>query len=353
MSESILVKEPPATILLIKLGAIGDLVMVSAFMETLRKTYPRARVTLLTGRSCAFVHEHNPCVDERVVVDDGKIYRGKLGERLRETWRMLGLMRRGFDRVYVLHRAWQFNALAFLAAIPDRVGYARGGEGAGLTLKVVPQPGRNEREIYLDLLRAHGVRADHAGTRYYLSPEEDRFLAGFLVEHGIADAECVVGFGPGGGDNVKSHMPTRRWPVENFARLARVLADEGRRVLIFGGPKDAELAKEIRTAVPSCVDATPLSVGRMASVFRRCRLYVGNDSGPLHIADAMGVPTLGLFGPTDPRVQAPLSAGHTTIYKKVACSPCFDNGKFPDCSHIECLRTIAVEEVLAHARTAL
>jgi len=84
----------------------------------------------------------------------------------------------------------------------------------------------------------------------------------------------------------------------------------------------------------------------MADVFRRCRLFIGNDSGPLHIADAMGVATLGLYGPTDPRVQAPPGPGNRVIYKAVECSPCYDNGHFPECDHITCLRSITVDEVL-------
>jgi lipopolysaccharide heptosyltransferase II len=290
-----------------------------------------------------------------ILADDAVIYRGGLPARLKELFRLVGLLRKEkFDLVFVLHRAWQFNLLAFLAGIPRRVGFSRGQEGVFLTDRVAPVPARNEREAYLDLLRAINVPAAYEKSFFYLSPEEDRFLADFLKRHKIRAEDRVVGIGPGGGKNVKSYMPSRRWPVENYARLAKKLVQENAcRVILFGGRDEKNLAARVLSECPECVDAMDLSYGEMASVFRRCLLYIGNDSGPLHIADAMGASTLSFFGPTNPLVQAPLGERSHVLSKKMECSPCYDDGRFPQCDHITCLNSIAVDEAWEKVKALL
>ncbi|MBI5428213.1 MAG: glycosyltransferase family 9 protein [Nitrospinae bacterium] len=343
----------PRKILVVKLGAMGDLVMASAFFDALRRRFPEAEIVLLAGKTYGRVLERHPVFDRLVLADDAAIYRGGLGARLREVLRIVPRLRReSFDWVFVLHRAWPFNLLAFLSGARRRVGFARGREGILLTDRVVPARGRNEREIYLDLLRAAGVPAVYEKSFYYLSEEEDRFLEEFVRRHGIREGECVVGVGPGGGKNAKLFMPTKRWPADNYVLLIKKLPPSCR-IVLFGSRDERDLADRILSDCPDCVDATDLSYGEMASVFRRCRLYIGNDSGPLHIAEAMGIATLSFFGPTNPSVQAPLGPRHSVLYKRVECSPCYDDGRFPECDHMTCLNSITAEEAAEAARALL
>lgn len=340
---------------MIKLGAMGDLVMASSFFDNLRRGFPSAKIVLLTGKSYSRIMANHPGFDGVIQADDAVIYRGGLAARLREAARIVALLRsQRFDLVFVLHRAWQFNLLAFLAGIPRRVGYARGREGVFLTDGVVPVPSRNEREAYLDLLRALNAPATYERSFFYLSSEEERYLAGFLRRHGVKEGERVIGVGPGGGKNAKLYMPTKRWPLENYILLIKkLLQEKSCRVVLFGSREERELAARIVSECPACLDAMDLSYGEMASVFRGCRLYIGNDSGPLHIADAMGVPTLSFFGPTNPRVQAPLGERNAVFYKQVECSPCYDDGNFPECGHMTCLHSITVDEVFEKVKNLL
>lgn len=336
------------------MGAMGDLVIASSFFHNLRRCFPKSELVLLTGKTYARTMENHKDFDRLVLADDRMIYRGGLPDRLKELVRLTALLRKEqFDLAFVLHRAWQFNLLAWLSGIPRRVGYSRGREGIGLTDRVSPVPFRNERESYLDLLRVLGFPAVYERSYYYLSREEDRFLADFLEQNHIREADRLVGLAPGGGRNVKSYMPTRRWPIQNFVHLAKKLLENNCKVVLLGGPDEKDLAESILSECPSCMDALNLSYGEMASVLRRCQLYIGNDSGPLHIADAMGTTTLSLYGPTDPRVQAPLGEKSNIFFKHVECSPCYRDGDFPKCDHMTCLNSIAPEEVWEKARSIL
>ncbi len=338
---------PPKTILVFKLGAMGDFIFASSFMEQLRRNFPDSRILLVTGQTYMKVLQANRDVDQLIAADDKTLYKGSPWAKFKETFRLVALLRKEhIDCAFVLHRAWPFNLLVFLAGIPCRVGFNRRNEGMFLTHKVKPQPRRNEREMFLDLLRVLDIPVQYEGSRFYLSEEEDQFLARYLEQEGIEDSELLIGIGPGGGKNVKSWMPSRRWPQENFIALAKKFSDaQLGKIILFGSRDETELMSAIRNAVPNALDASDLSFGEMASVFRRCQVYIGNDSGPLHIADAMGVPIIGLYGPTDPKVQGAINSSATLLFKDVECSPCFDNGSFPPCDHITCLTSISVEEV--------
>ncbi|MEC7641500.1 MAG: glycosyltransferase family 9 protein [Nitrospinota bacterium] len=346
METSATPKTKPQKILLIKLGAVGDLVFASAFFDSVRKHFNHAQVVLLTGKTSVRTVENNPSLDRLLLADDAALYKGSLFFRCRETLRIIKLLRsESFDLAFVLHRSWIFNLLAFLCGIPQRVGFRRGREGILLTHKVDLQPNRNERESYLDILRELGTAAKYERSFYYLSRAEDEFLSSFLHNHKIREEENLIGIAPGGGKNVKTHMANKRWPEKNYIGLIEKIREAiPCRIILFGGRDDGEIASRIRKEHPACLDATDLSFGEMASVFRRCQLLISNDSGPLHIASAMDIPTLSFYGPTNPAELAPLGPEDTTIYKKVECSPCYNQGRFPECDHLKCLTSITVDE---------
>jgi len=345
----------PGKILLIKLAAVGDLVIASTFFAKLRLRYPRAEIHLLVGRSCLRIVENNPDIDRVLVADDAVIYKGGLPGKLREFVRLAALLsRERFDRAYVMHRAWPFHLLALAANIPVRVGLAQRRLFSILTHTVTPAAHRNEREVYLDLLRKTGGPVEYDRSHFHLSREEDEFRTGFLKQHAITGDEVVIAIAPGGGDNVKTSMPSRRWPWRRFAGLIQKIQQQHPcRVILVGGPKDRDTVSAIREQCPESIDATHLTFGEMASVFRRCMVYVGNDSGPLHIASAMGLPTIALYGPTDPRQWASPDAASTVLFKNVACSPCYRHGEFPDCEHLSCLTAIEVDEVFGKLQNHL
>ncbi len=334
-------------ILLIKLGAIGELVMASPFFDQLRKHFPHSEIILVVGRSSFAVVEHNPNIDRFVLANDLAFYHGSVLARIFEFFRLIFKLRKeDFNLSFVLQNAWPFHLLSGLAGVPLRVGLGYRRKDFFLTHSVVADHIQNETESYLDLLRKMNFPAVSKKTSYYLSGEEKDFLDLFLERYSIDSGEEVIAIAPGGGESVKRTMLTKRWPVQCYIELVQRL-QYGRscRIVLVGGFGDRKVTNSIIQSCPNCLDATDLSFGEMASIFRRCDLFIGNDSAPYHIASSMGTPCIGIFGPTDPRQWASLNTNTSVIVKPVECHPCFKRGTFPKCSHIRCLTSITVDDV--------
>ena len=155
-------------------------------------------------------------------------------------------------------------------------------------------------------------------------------------------------------ERVLSAEFTKRWPVQNYIELIqRLQRERSSRVILVGGPGDREVTNSIIQVSPNCLDATDLGFGDMASVFRRCNLFIGNDSAPHHIAKAIGIPSIGIFGPTDPHQWAPLGQSSSVAIKPIECHPCFIDETFPKCSHVRCLTSVTVDAVLKQLKSLL
>jgi len=334
-------------ILLIKLGAVGELVMASPFFDQLRKHFPHSEIVLVVGRTSFAAVEHNPNINRFILADDLDLYRGGLIKRSLEFFQLIfKLHKEEFDLSFVLQRAMPFRLLSCLVGVPVRVGFGRGRKDLFLTHSVSNHQIQNESESYLDLLRKMDIPAVFAKTFYYLSDEEKDFLGLFLERYSIASGEEVVAVAPGGGESAKRTMHTKRWLAQSYIELIqRLQSERSCRVILFGGPGDRKITNHIIQISPDCLDATDLSFGYMASIFRRCNLFIGNDSAPLHIAASMGTPCIGIFGPTDPHQWAPFGQNSSVIIKPVECHPCLIDETFPKCSHIRCLTSVTVSDV--------
>ncbi len=357
MNKSLLPSDPSPhkKILTIKMGAVGDLIMASAFFESVRQNFPRARISHLVSDRIYHTIKENPNIDRFILADSDKIYKRGWVSRLRETFRLLSLLRKErFDMVFILHWAWPFYLLTFLCNIPVRVGFHRKWEGLFLTHRVRPHLDQNNREAYLNLIRVLGKSAQYRKSRYYLSEREDRFLETFIRENRIGADEQVIALAPGGGRNIKQIMLTRLWPVDRYIDLLDKILEAGSyRIVLIAGPEDGQVIQPILERYPQCIDTRALSFNEKASILRRCRLLVGNDSAPIHMSMAVGVPTYSLWGPTNPNRYADSLPKHTRFFKKIECSPCYAYGEFPDCRDNLCMQAISVAEVWEALQGAL
>lgn len=256
--------------------------------------------------------------------------------------------------VFVLHWAWQFSLLAFLCRIPVRVGFKRKGGGLFLTHGVRPRQEQNNREAYLNLLRIFGISVHYQKSHYHLSEAEDRYLATFVEGHRLGAKDQLIALAPGGGRNLKQTMLTRLWPVDRYMELIGHFLQAGPyRIVLIAGPDDDPVIQPILDRYPQCIDTRTLSFGEKASILRRCRLLVGNDSAPIHMATAMSIPTYSLWGPTSPKRYGDPVPHHTAFFKKIECSPCYSYGEFPPCNDNRCLQAISVAEVWNALQAAL
>ena len=223
-----------------------------------------------------------------------------------------------------------------------------------LTHRVRSDENQNNREAYLGLLGLLGVSARYQKSHYYLSEQEDRFLDTFVAEHWMGAEEQLIALAPGGGRNIKQTMLTRLWPVDRYIELIGNFLGEGPyRIVLIAGPDDGPVIQPILGRYPQCIDTSALSFGEKASILRRCRLLVGNDSAPAHMASAMGIPTYSLWGPTNPKRYGDPAPHHTTFSKKIECSPCYSYGEFPACNDNQCMQAISVAEVWETLQAAL
>jgi ADP-heptose:LPS heptosyltransferase len=339
-------------ILLIRLGGVDNLLAASPFFDQLRKHFPHSEIILVVGRSSCPLVEHNPHINRLILVDDCFLYQGGWLGRVVEYFRLVCKLRKEeFDLSFVLHRAWPFRLLSCLVGVPVRVGFGCGRKDFFLTHSAFTDQSINESESYLDLLRKMNISAVFKKTYYYLSDEEKDFQGLFLERHAITGKDKVIAVAPGGVSNARSKMTTGHWPVQNYIELINRLQSEGpARIILVGGPGDREITSTIMQDCPACLDATDLSFGEMASIFRGCSLFIGNDSVCNHIAVAMGIPYIRIFCSTDSRPWFSFTSVNDATVESLKPSAS-KVGKFSMYSNAEFPTAVSVDEVWQHLTT--
>jgi len=325
-------------ILIIKLRYIGDVLLATPVLRALHERFPEARLTVAVNRGTEEVLKWNPDVQEVLVVE-----KGGLSEQLRF---LLDVRRRRFDAVIELTDGDRAAILAGLSGAPVRIGFNEEHRWRGLLFTAIAPAlsGTVHRVDYdLQALLPLGIEAKASQPRLYTSLEDDERAARLLEEVGLAGArEPLVMFQPG------ARYWFKAWPAERFAALADRLSDSfGCQVMIGGSESERALAEDIRRLARSrptvLAGRTPLLT--YAAVLKRCRLFVGNDNGPMHMAAALSVPVVALFGPSNPDEWGPRGPQVRVLYKGLDCRRCFH----PTCERGEesCMRQISVEEVCA------
>jgi predicted lipopolysaccharide heptosyltransferase III len=329
-------------ILLTRLRFIGDVVLTTPIIRSVREEFPSAHVAFLGDKHAVTLLEHNPCLDEIIPFD---FSRPSLVEQVRVACR---LRRARFDLVIDLFNNPRSALLTFASGAATRVGLDRPGRGRLYTIRV-RDDGRPKSPIdfHGQLLRAAGIAPTATKTELVLTPEERQDALQFLPD-GTAP---LVGIHPG------ATWPAKRWSAERFGVLADALAAEGFRVVLFNAPGDQEAVRraiEATASAPSILPVLPLRA--LAAMISHCAAFVCNDAGPMHIAAALDVPTVGLFGPGEDNIWFPYDRrlGHIALRKDVPCHPCHaDFCPRTGEGYMECMSLLSVDEVLAAVTTAL
>lgn len=341
-------------LLILKTAAIGDCLNALPAARALRQALPVARLTWLVGRAAAdAVVGQVPLVDW-VVVDDAVLVRPRPLARLRLA---RALRRRRVDAALILHRVRTVRLLALATGAKRRVGLVRTPtDHALLTDAVVDSPGVHEGERYwraAERLVGHPLGRDGRGwTPPTVAAAEAEAL---WASWGWTAADEVVALTPGGGVNPRTRFDLKRWPAEKFAELARrLLGKPRRRVLVLGLPEEVESFLTLM-GTPRGMQGAAGSLRLAGALLARSRVCVANDSGLMHLAAAAGVPTVGIFGPTNPAVWGPAGPGHRVVRHIVPCQPCYkDDGVLPGCAwEHRCMRDLAVPEVEAAVTAVL
>ena len=331
--KPILFASPPRRILIIKPSAIGDVVHTLPVLNLLRRRWPAAHVSWLVTPACAGLVERHPQVDEVI-----RFERRELGRGWRSPRALLDLIRftrslgeAGFDLVVDLQGLFRSGWLAAATRSPVRVGPANAREGAWLfyTHRVpTGTPEQHAIERYLTVAQALGC---------------ERGPVEFVFAVDDADRAAVAAVVPPGPYAVLmpgANWATKQWPAERFAGLVEpIQARFGLRCVVAGGPDVAGLGDKIPGAVNL---AGRTNLRQLVALLERARLVVANDSGPMHIAAALGRPLVTPYGPTNPVRTGPYAREGSVIRLDIPCSPCYSRR----CSHQSCLQWLTIDPVL-------
>jgi heptosyltransferase-2 len=298
--------------------------MCEPALRALRRLFPQAAITLLVKPSVAGLFEAHPAVDRIFLYDNKGRHAGLTGK-----WRLAGdLRQKGFDMAVLFQNAFEAALITALASIPRRYGYATDGRSFLLSEPVAThdrQKPVHQIDYYWNMLKPLGLTGQPDQPQLCLSRDEDQLMAERLNQRGITTEHVVIGINPG-----STYGGAKRWLPDRFAdsteRLCRTLSDAGRRpaVVVIGAKGEEPLGQEIaaRLTVPSAMLTGATTIRQLMAVIKRCSLLVTNDTGPMHVASALGVPVVAIFGPTDWRTTSPSGSEHALLRHPVDCAPC-------------------------------
>lgn len=341
----------PRRILVIRLSAIGDIIMSSALMPALRQAYPSAHLAWMTDAAHAELLSGHPGLDQLILWPRQHWRQLRQQRRWRQLFRELRglaaeLRRQRFDLVLDIQGLLKSAVWAWLSGGTTRIGLGSREGSQWLMTKTLDRrtTARRIGGEYLKLAHALGLAPDGFAMDIRPSLEARQQAQDMLARHGVSGPFAVL--------CPFTTRPQKHWFEERWAELARSLAEQrGFRVLLLGGPSDTAAARRIAAAAPGCVDlAGQTSLMQCAALIAQSRLLVGVDTGLTHLGIAMRTPTLALFGSTRPYLDTGCAYGKV-LYNPLPCSPC---KRHPSCDgRFDCMRAHTVDIILAEAVTLL
>ncbi len=337
---------------------IGDAVLTIPAVHSIRRSFPDAHISLLVKPWVAEVFKESPDIDEIILYETThKGIRGKLklAKKLRQE---------KFDIAILLQNAFDAALITWRAGIPERIGYKRDGRSFLLTNSVPVQKdilGRHQVYYYQNLLRSADIDTTDTQPYMYLTANERKWARN-LVSSSFSNRRVpLIGINPGA-----TYGSAKRWLPERFADLViRIMNELNGRVILFGGPSEVEIANEIITEINRLkiklkieqygsrllVMSGKTTLRELGALISECDLFVTNDSGPMHMASALHVPTVAIFGSTNWEATGPFGPGHRVITKKMHCSPCMER-ECPE-GHLKCMSEITAEDVFSAIKEIL
>ena len=335
--------------LVIRLDRLGDVILSTSVLQALREHFPHAFIAMMVRPVCEDVVRGNPSLNEVIIYDKEGVHHS--------VWRTLRFARQirrlDFDTALMLHPSNRSHWIPWLAGIPTRIGYDR--KWSRLLTHRSPhrkQEGSKHEAVYtLELLEWFGITPPQPRPVVPIHERAVGRVETLLADASIQPMDRVVAIHP------SASCVSKRWMPERFAQVAdRLVAEQGVRICLVAGEGDVRFAEQVAQAMrqPAMNLAGRLSVGELAVLLARCRLLISNDSGPVHVAAAVGTPVVDIFGRNQrglsPLRWGPLGEGHVILHKEVGCVTCLAH----NCDiEFLCLTSISVDEVYQAAVSVL
>ena len=344
---------PKRKFLIVKLSSLGDVVYALPFLRTLRAGYPDAYIAWMVEERYRELLNGNPDLDEVIPVrlkHWRKHWNGKTLREISATRRLL--KKRGFDWTFDLQGLIKTGILARLTGAPNRAAFHRNNCREKINTwfnnrqSEYVAPGGHVVDLYLSQLSVLGnTFQPKQEFPLIVSAEAERKAEIFMKENPDLTARPIAAINPGAG------FPTKLWSLERFAQLAdRMTGELGFSILLTWGPGEEKMVKQIADTMRQRYwMAPPTTISESIALYKQLTLFVGCDSGPLHLCAALGVPTVSVWGPTHPARNGAYGAGHQAVYHELPCSFCWKR-KCPVGTH-ECMDRVTGEDVYRAIKT--
>ncbi|MFA5779805.1 MAG: lipopolysaccharide heptosyltransferase II [Elusimicrobiota bacterium] len=321
-------------LLIIQTAFLGDVVLTIPLIQAAKK-YLKAQISVICIPSTKNILEGHPSIDEIIIFDKKNLEKGffpliKFIKKLKE---------KKFNAVVIPHPSFKSGLISYLAAIPERIGFSNSAGRFFFTDKIFFDKNKHQLERYLDLLKHFGVEAGEEKTEIHIDGKDEKFADDILPKDKI-----IFGINPG------SVWATKRWPAEKYAELSDKISKElGGQIVIFGGSDDIKTAAKVEKNMKQRAIniAGKTTIKQLAASIKRCRVFITNDSGPMHISALLNIPVVAIFGPTVKQFGFfPYSKKAIVVEKNVPCKPCSPHGpnKCPE-KYFDCMNKITVGEV--------
>jgi heptosyltransferase-2 len=335
-------------ILIIQTAFLGDVILCTPLIKATRKLFPDSFISFLLIPETKNILENNPHLNEVIVYDKKGQEKG-----LKSFFKVVEEIRkRDFDLALIPHRYLRNALLAYLAKIPQRIGFDKSTGSFLFTQKVTYQSNWHEVDRNLSLLGDFNCNLQDKTPELFPGSEDFSCASKLFQDSGIRENDKIVGIAAG------SMWATKRWLPERFAEVSDLLIKEaGAKVIFLGSKEDEKLCSEIASLMEEkpAVLAGKTTILQSAAIMSMCKVILSNDSAPVHIASAMKKPVVAIFGSTIPEFGfAPYGKGNIIIEKKMECRPCGIHGKnkCPQ-KHFKCMNEITTREVFEALLTKL
>jgi heptosyltransferase-2 len=314
--------KPIEKILIIRLSSLGDIVLTTPVIKSLKRKFPDSDIFFLTKNEYHDLLKNDPHIFSLIEFDPFEKHKGVSGffRLVRE------LKGYNFDLMIDLHANLRSFLIRHLLKANIKIKYNKRWLARLLLvhLKFIKVKPIYTIDSYLEALKKIDVNSSDKNPIIYLDQEGENFMKDFLMEKKIEKDDIVVGIHPG------AKWKTKRWTEEKFARVCQILNKKSQiKIILFGDRKDQDVIERINSLSENqrVFKAVNLPLNKFISLIKRCDCFVTNDSGPMHIASALGVPVVAIFGPTHPKLGfAPIGSENIILTADVKCSPCSLHG---------------------------
>jgi len=344
-------------ILVVNTFGIGDVLFTTPLLRNIKLAMPEAIIDYVGNKRTAEILRANTDIHKVYVYERDDFvcaWKGSKRQFLRCASSLWCEIKSGqYDVVIDVSLNPSFSFFAFLAGIRHRIGFDYKGRGFWLTQKVnlIGYEGKPVADFYLDLLEKLGVVIKERALKLDLQEADKAWAEGFFRSQGINPKDNVFALMPGGGASWGKASSYKRWPAERYAKLAdKVIEKKHAKIILIGDASEEALCEDVaRRMVSPCMKLFgKTSLGQLAALLARCRLAIVNDGGPLHVATAVGIKTVSIFGPVDEKVYGPYPlGGHRVVTANIACRPCYRRFRVAQCQHHQCLHRISVDDVFS------